>query len=143
MINEQIAVRRSANMARIRKINTKPEITVRRALFKNGLRFRIHAKGLPGCPDIVLKKYKTIVFVNGCFWHAHDGCKLNRMPKTRTEYWIPKITRNANRDAISKHKLEEAGWRVLTIWECELKREKIEMSIKKLVDNIRSEHEIY
>lgn len=130
-------------MARIRKTNTKPEIIVRKGLFKNGLRFRIHSRSLPGCPDIVLKKHKVIVFVNGCFWHAHVGCKLNRMPKTRTDYWIPKITKNAARDSISKTKLEQLGWRVLTIWECELKKDKIEMSLKKLIDKIRDGHEIY
>ena len=142
-IKEQASNKRSATMSRIRKTNTKPEIIVRKALFKNGLRFRIHDKTLPGCPGIVLKKHKTIIFVNGCFWHAHEGCKLNRMPKTRTEYWIPKIIRNAARDGISKLKLEDMGWSVLTIWECDLKKEKIDMAIKRLVDKITDAHEIY
>jgi DNA mismatch endonuclease (patch repair protein) len=134
---------RSQIMARIRKVNTKPEIIVRKALFKDGFRFRIHVKSLPGCPDIVLKKYNAVVFVNGCFWHAHEGCRLNRMPKVRTEYWVPKIIRNVARDKAAHAALVDKGWKVYTIWECELLKGNIEMTIQLLKDQIRSENEIY
>lgn len=130
-------------MARIRKVNTKPEMVVRKALFKAGFRFRIHVKLLPGCPDIVLKKYNTVIFVNGCFWHAHEGCKLNRMPKVRTEYWVAKITGNVARDKAAHIALIAMGWRVFTVWECELSKENTEMRIKLLKDQIGSENEIY
>lgn len=111
---------RTSTMSKIRKTNTKPEMLVRSYLFKNGFRFRIHVKRLPGNPDIVLPKYRTVVFVNGCFWHAHEGCKLNRMPKSRQEYWIPKIQGNASRDKANKEAIEQLGWKVIVIWECEL-----------------------
>jgi DNA mismatch endonuclease (patch repair protein) len=116
-------IARSFNMSRIRKINTKPEILVRKFLFHAGFRFRIHVKTLPGTPDIVLKKYKTAIFINGCLWHAHNGCRLNRPPKSRQEYWLPKITRNVTRDIENKVKLASLGWTVATVWECELKKD--------------------
>lgn len=144
MVGSEIGkMNRSQIMARIRKVNTKPEIVVRKALFKEGFRFRIHVKLLPGCPDIVLKKYNTVVFVNGCFWHAHEGCRLNSLPKVRTEYWIPKITRNVARDREAHAALVHEGWRVYTIWECELSKGNIDMRIQLLKDQIRSENEIY
>lgn len=130
---------RSYTMSKIRKTNTKPEIVVRSFLFKNGFRFRIHVRKLPGNPDIVLPKYKTIIFVNGCFWHAHKGCKLNRMPKSNKEYWIPKIERNAARDLINKKELKKIGWRIITIWECELKNSKREKTLLRLLKSIKHE----
>src|SRR3989338_4814443 len=110
---------RSYTMSQIKKTNTKPELRLRSYLFKNGFRFRLYNKRLPGNPDIVLPKYKTIIFVNGCFWHAHKNCKYNKMPKSNTTYWVPKILRNVERDCSNKKELKKLGWNVLTIWECE------------------------
>lgn len=123
---------RSYVMSRIRKKNTKPEIFVRSFLFRKGFRFRIHVKNLPGNPDIVLPKYNTVILINGCFWHAHRNCKLNRMPKTRQDYWIPKITKNVERDKSNNILLSELGWRVLTIWECDLTKAKRDDTLNML-----------
>ncbi|HVB81059.1 MAG TPA: DNA mismatch endonuclease Vsr [Candidatus Binataceae bacterium] len=110
---------RSALMSRIRSSGTKPEIAVRRALHGMGFRFRLHRRDLPGKPDIVLPKYKLVIFVHGCFWHQHPDCKLASRPKTRGEYWGPKLTSNVARDQRHLRALEEMGWRVETVWECE------------------------
>jgi len=112
---------RSYNMSRIKGKNTKPEMLVRKFLHKNGFRYRLHVKDLPGKPDIVLPKYKTVIFVHGCFWHGHEGCRYYVVPKTRTEWWLNKIRGNATNDSTADHLLIEQGWKVITIWECELK----------------------
>jgi DNA mismatch endonuclease, patch repair protein len=112
---------RSYNMSQIRAKNTKPEILVRKFLFSKGFRFRIHYKKLPGKPDIVLPKYKTVVLVHGCFWHGHEGCRYFVKPKTRTEWWLNKIGRNKEIDLINLEKLSALGWNVITIHECELR----------------------
>lgn len=112
---------RSRNMARIRSKNTKPEIMVRKFLFSKGFRYRIHVKSLPGKPDIVLKKYRTVIFINGCFWHGHENCPDFMIPQTRTEWWKNKIERNIERDRQEKQELKNTGWNVMTIWECDLK----------------------
>lgn len=131
-------------MSQIRKTNTKPEIRVRKFLFKEGFRYRLYNKKLPGNPDIVLPKYKAIIFVNGCFWHAHEGCKYNRMPKTRTEYWVPKILGNAQRDKINLQALNKLGWKTFVIWECELGKEKAEATLIKLIQKLTTPpNEIY
>ena len=109
-------------MSNIRGKNTKPELIVRKFLFSKGLRFRLHRKDLPGNPDIVLPKYKTVVFINGCFWHGHEGCKYYRLPKSNVEFWESKITNNKNRDVLNEIKLKELGWRVIRIWECEIRK---------------------
>lgn len=114
---------RSYNMSMIKSSGTKPEETVRKYLFSKGLRYRKNVKTLPGKPDIVLPKYKTIVFVNGCFWHGHKGCKYFVMPKTNVEFWTEKITKNIARDEITYKKLQNMGWNVIVVWECELKKE--------------------
>lgn len=108
-------------MASIKSRNTKPEVLVRKFLFARGLRFRINVKRLPGTPDIVLKKYRTCIFVNGCFWHGHEGCNYYVMPKTNTEFWKAKIERNRARDLDRRIKLRDMGWHVIQIWECQLK----------------------
>lgn len=108
-------------MAAIKGKDTKPELLVRRYLFSRGLRFRIHVRKLPGNPDIVLPKYKTVIFVNGCFWHGHSGCRYFRLPKSNVRFWEDKINRNRARDERTTAQLEEMGWRVFRIWECELK----------------------
>lgn len=111
---------RSANMSRIRSRDTKPELRVRRALHALGYRFRLHRRDLPGTPDIVLPKWRTVVFVHGCFWHSH-GCSIGKLPKSRLEYWLPKLERNRNRHELACSKLSAIGWEVITIWECDVR----------------------
>lgn len=108
-------------MSRIRSRDTKPELFVRRLLFAQGFRYRLCRKDLPGRPDIVLKKYKTVVFVNGCFWHQHPGCARAVVPSSRREYWLPKLERNRARDARAYEELSALGWRVIVVWECACK----------------------
>lgn len=111
---------RSERMSRIRSSNTSPEIALRCALHALGLRFRLHRKVLPGKPDIVLPRYKTVIFVHGCFWHRHSGCKIATTPKSNTDFWVEKFGRNVARDARTREQLEELGWKVFVAWECEL-----------------------
>jgi len=129
---------RHFNMSRIRSKNTKPEDTVRKYLFKHGLRYRKNDKRYPGKPDIVLPKFRTIIFVHGCFWHCHEGCADFVVPKSNTDYWIPKLERNRLRDAANIETLRQEGWRVLVIWECELKRSVCEGRLKQLFETIIS-----
>jgi len=114
--------RRSWNMSRIRSKDTKPEILMRSLLHKAGYRFRLHRKDLPGNPDIVLPKYRTVIFVNGCFWHRHNGCPEASVPKTRAAFWEAKFRNTVERDRQNTKKLEALGWRVVTVWECELEK---------------------
>ena len=120
MVDSLSPERRSALMARVRQRNTKPEMVVRRLLHARGWRYRLHKKGLPGTPDIVFPGRQAVLFVHGCFWHGHN-CKLCRLPKTRTEFWAAKLSANRERDARKVRELGEAGWRVMTIWQCSLK----------------------
>lgn len=108
-------------MASIKSKDTKPEVLVRKFLFANGFRFRVNVKRLPGTPDIVLRKYRTCIFVNGCFWHGHEGCRYFVLPKTNTEFWKAKIERNRQRDLDRRIRLRDMGWHVIQIWECQLK----------------------
>ena len=108
-------------MSRIRSKNTKPEIIIRKFLFAHGFRFRINVKRLPGTPDIVLRKYQTVIFVNGCFWHGHEGCRYFRLPKSNVDFWKNKIDRNKERDLRERIKLRDMGWHVIQFWECQLK----------------------
>ena len=112
---------RSRCMAAVKGKDTKPEMIVRKYLFSRGLRFRVQVRKLPGTPDIVLPKYKTVIFVNGCFWHGHKGCKYFRLPKSNVDFWQTKITRNIERDAETEAELAAMGWKVIRIWECEIK----------------------
>lgn len=112
---------RSKNMSHIRSTNSKPEELVRKYLFAHGFRYRKNVRTLPGCPDIVLPKYKTVIFVSGCFWHKHN-CSRFAWPSSNEEYWRPKILRNVERDQQNVSKLEAMGWQVITVWECELKK---------------------
>lgn len=127
---------RSYNMSRIRSTGSKPEEIVRKYLFSKGLRYRKNVNVLPGKPDIVLPKYRTIVFVNGCFWHGHSNCKYFVMPKSNTEYWQNKISKRIMKDTETYDKLTEMGWNVLIIWECQLKKPTREKALKYLYYNI-------
>lgn len=112
---------RSRNMSRIQSKDTKPEMIVRRALHALGFRYRLHGKDLPGKPDLVFPKHRAVIFVQGCFWHRHEGCRWARVPESHRDYWVPKLARNAERDALEREALLASGWRVLWIWECALK----------------------
>lgn len=112
---------RSANMRRIRSKDTTPELVLRRLIHGLGYRFRLHRKDLPGRPDLVFPRRCKIIFIHGCFWHQHPNCREGRMPSSRLDYWEPKLEKNQIRDAASRARLEEQGWSVLVIWECELK----------------------
>lgn len=127
---------RSYNMSRIRSNNTKPEEIVRKYLFSMGLRYRKNDKRYPGKPDIVFPKYNTIVYINGCFWHGHENCPEFVMPKSKLDYWIPKIERNRQRDKENVNKLLEQGWRVIIVWECELKKSNREQRLNQLYSEI-------
>lgn len=118
---ESVSPLRSSNIAAIRGKDTLPELTVRRMLHGLGLRFRLHRKDLPGRPDIVLPRHRSVVFVHGCFWHRHEGCRYTTTPKTRLEFWQAKFAANVARDQRNRMVLEEMGWRVLVVWECELR----------------------
>ena len=127
---------RSYNMSRIRGKDTKPEMRVRKYLHAEGFRFRLHQKDLPGKPDIVLKKYKTVVMINGCFWHGHEGCRYFVIPKTRTEWWTEKISKTQANDRKHLEELARLGWKVLVVWECELKGDQLLPTLERLVDDI-------
>ena len=124
---------RHANMAAIHGKDTKPEMVVRRYLWGHGFRYRLNHPRLPGKPDIVMRKYRTCIFVNGCFWHGHEGCRYYTIPKTNTDFWVNKVRRNKERDAKVQHELATMGWHSITIWECELKPTKREDTLKSLV----------
>ncbi len=126
---------RSYNMSRIKNKNTKPEILVRQFLFANGFRYKLNDKQLPGKPDIVLLKYKTAIFVNGCFWHGHENCKYFRLPVTRMDWWKEKIERNKENDLKKQTILKDYGFKVIVIWECEIKNKSIYTT---LIDAIKT-----
>ena len=124
------AEQRHKNMAAIRGKDTKPEMIVRKGLWSRGFRYRLNSPRLPGHPDLVLRKYRTCIFVNGCFWHGHEGCC--RIPNTNREFWEAKIKRNQERDIETQKRLAEMGWHCITIWECELRQSKREQILKSL-----------
>lgn len=123
---------RSKCMSAIRSKNTKPEILVRKFLFGKGFRYRINDSRLPGHPDIVLPKYKTVIFVNGCFWHGHEGCPKYTLPKTNTEFWINKIEKNKKRDITVQRELAAMGWHCIVIWQCQLKSNVLKQTLDSL-----------
>jgi DNA mismatch endonuclease (patch repair protein) len=131
---------RSYNMSRIKSKNTKPEILVRKFLFVNGFRYKLNDKKLPGKPDIVLPKYKTVIFVNGCFWHGHENCKYFKLPATRTEWWKEKIEGNINNDIKKHDQLREAGYRVVVIWSCEIKNKTVYNRLNDVVNEIKGKY---
>lgn len=128
--------KRSDVMSKIRSKNTKPEILLRKALFSKGYRYRVNDKNLPGKPDIVFRKYKTAIFVNGCFWHYHKECKEGRIPSTNTKFWKEKLSKNVERDNLNINKLEALGWVVMVIWECEIEKQ-IDITMKKIINNLK------
>lgn len=130
---------RSYNMSQIKCKGTKPEELVRKYLFSKGFRYRKNCARLPGKPDIVLSKYKTAIFVNGCFWHKHEGCKYFVWPKNNAEFWRKKIEGNTERDALNYEHLTQLGWKVLIIWECELKKSVAEVTLKRIIQNLQDE----
>jgi DNA mismatch endonuclease (patch repair protein) len=129
---------RSFNMSRIKGRDTKPEILVRQFLHSNGFRYRLHNKELPGKPDIVLKKYNTVIMIHGCFWHGHENCKYFVIPKTRTDWWVDKINKNKERDKENESKLMAQNWNVITIFECELKQDSKISTFNRLLDQMKS-----
>lgn len=131
---------RSYNMSKIKGKDTKPELLVRKFLHAKGFRYKLHDKKLPGKPDIVLPKYKTIINIHGCFWHGHDGCRYYVVPKTRTEWWQQKINRNKELDAQNLSKLVLEGWKVLTIFECELKPKVMAATLDQIIEHLRIEN---
>lgn len=129
---------RSYNMSQIKSKDTKPELLVRKFLFANGFRYKLHDKKLPGKPDIVFPKLKTVIFVHGCFWHGHKGCKYFVMPKTRTKWWTEKILGNIRNDVKKKKEIIKLGWKIIVIFECELKHLKREKTLSKLLTALSS-----
>lgn len=127
---------RSYNMSRIRGKDTKPEMLVRKFLFSKGFRYRLHDNKLPGKPDLVMPKYKTVIQIYGCFWHGHKGCKYFVLPKTRTKWWKEKIDRTIDRDKAAAAKLQSEGWKVIVVWECELKPNRREDTMNQLIKKI-------
>lgn len=130
---------RSYNMSKIHSKNTKPEEKVRKYLFSQGFRYRKNDKRLPGKPDIVLPKYKIVVFINGCFWHKHEGCKYFVWPKSNVKFWHDKIEGNVLRDSLTHGKLMDMGWNVIVLWECELLDDVFENTMLRLIENIRKQ----
>ena len=128
--------KRSWNMSRIKGKDTKPEIIVRSVLHKNGFRFRLNRKDLPGKPDIVLPKYKSVILVHGCFWHRHPRCKFAYNPKSRVKFWQNKFSENVERDRLVRKELRKMGWKVIVVWECELKNEKKDKTINRILKEL-------
>ena len=124
---------RSFNMSRILSKDTKPELIVRKFLFAHGFRYRLHVKGMPGSPDIVLKRLKVVIFVHGCFWHGHENCKFFVIPKTRTDWWLSKIEANKSRDLQNIQRLKAAGWKTFEIFECYLRKSKVNQTLTELL----------
>ena len=127
---------RSYNMSRIKSTDSSPELAVRKYLFGRGLRYRKNDKRFPGRPDLVFPKYRVIIFINGCFWHMHKNCPSFVMPKSNLDYWTEKLRNNKIRDQLNIQKLEEMGWHVITVWECELKKDVQKVTLEKLYDSI-------
>jgi DNA mismatch endonuclease (patch repair protein) len=127
---------RSYNMSKIQAKDTKPEMIVRKFLHSNGFRYGLHRKNLPGKPDLVLPKYNSVIFVHGCFWHAHEGCKYFKIPKTRTEWWKEKLYGNKERDEKHIQELKEMDWNVIVVWECELKANEKHSTLERLINTL-------
>ena len=138
MADDHTPEQRSYNMSRIKRKNTAPEILVRKYLFSRGLRYRVDDRRFTGRPDLVFPRYKTVVFVNGCFWHHHD-CESFVWPKSNIDYWTAKIKRNETRDALNTERIQQMGWKVIVVWECKLKTERREETLKTLYEHITAD----
>ena len=134
---------RHRNMAAIHSASTKPELRLRKTLWHSGFRYKVNDKRLPGSPDIVLPKYRTVIFVHGCFWHGHNGCRSYTVPKTNTEFWTAKVARNRERDQQVWRQLEAKGWSVVIVWECELKKAVVGDTVSRVEEQIRKNGERY
>lgn len=143
MPNQIDKATRSRIMAAIRSKDTKPEKWVRSALHKRGFRFRLHKKLLPGSPDLVLRKYKAVIFINGCFWHQHQNCKVAHIPGTRREFWEKKFARNVARDQEVLYRLKVMGWRAAIVWECGLDKKSRDVVLSQLISWLRSSSEYF
>lgn len=143
MADNHTPAQRYRNMAAIHSASTKPELKLRRTLWRLGFRYRVNDKRLPGSPDIVLPKYRTVIFVHGCFWHGHQGCKYYTVPKTNTDFWTDKITRNRERDQEVWRQLEAEGWSVIVVWECQLKNNVMNDTLSSVETEIRRNRESY
>ena len=141
-MDNKTAEQRRENMSRIRSVNTKPEEIVRKYLFSRGFRYRKNDKRYPGKPDIVLPKYHTLVYINGCFWHQHAGCRYAAIPKSNQEYWLPKLARNTARDEAVHFEAIQSGWNVIIFWECAIKSKRKEKALETLAESILSVPEI-
>lgn len=133
---EDVSSERRQLMSKIRGTNTSIEILCRKYLFARGFRYRKNVRSLPGTPDIVLRKYKTVIFVNGCFWHHHEGCKKARIPKTHVDFWQNKINRNIENDELHSKQLVELGWNVIIVWECELSKMEFNQTMMRVIDEL-------
>ena len=129
-------ITRSYNMSQIRSANTKPELLVRKFLHAQCFRYKLHDKTLPGKPDLVFAKYKTVIFIHGCFWHGHANCKYFVVPKTRTDWWLNKINTNSANDIKAMKALKKEGWKIITVWECDLKPAKVEKTLTSLLKKL-------
>ena len=137
MVDTRTKEQRNKIMAAVRSKDTQPEILVRKYLWAHGIRYRLHMKSLPGTPDIVIPKLKIVIFVNGCFWHGHEGCSLGRLPKSRVEYWKEKIMKNKIRDRKTFGDLEKNGWRIIIVWHCQLRTKKAAINtLPRLLEEI-------
>ena len=139
MIDVLSKEQRKRCMSHVRGKDTKPEVMVRQFLFAQGFRYRLYRKDLPGKPDIVLPKYKTVIFINGCFWHGHSGCKYATIPEANHDFWLAKISGNVERDKSNYAKLFELGWKVIEIWQCELKPKFREQTLNNLLTELRND----
>ncbi|MDO5761648.1 MAG: very short patch repair endonuclease [Bacteroidales bacterium] len=133
MADKMTPEQRSKCMSKIRSRNTRPEMIVRRFLFSHGFRYRIHARPLPGTPDVVIVGLRTCIFINGCFWHGHEGCTMYRMPQTNVDYWTKKIEHNRQRDHETRLRLKSMGWHMVEVWECQLKPKQREETLRGLL----------
>jgi DNA mismatch endonuclease (patch repair protein) len=131
---------RSYNMSQVQAKDTNPEMVVRKFLHSKGFRYRLHVKDLSGKPDIVLPKYNSVIFVHGCFWHAHEDCKYFKIPETRTKWWKEKLYGNKERDKRNIQKLEKGGWNVIVVWECELKKDKANKTLNSIVQKLKVQY---
>ena len=143
MADNRTPDQRHTNMAAIHSASTKPELKLRKALWRLGFRYRVNEKRLPGSPDIVLSKYRTVIFIHGCFWHGHKDCKFYTVPKTNTEFWTAKVDRNQQRDQEVWRQLEAKGWSVIIVWECQLKKAVFEDTLHHVAAEIHQNRQQY